>query len=55
MLYVPKLTRLIKKKLVKPRYNMRAVIEFQDEFGKDAALHMLETHADIMFGYSYGG
>lgn len=51
---VPKLTRLIRTRLNQPRFGIRAVIEYQDKFGKDAILHMLETHEDIMFRYSYG-
>lgn len=53
---VPKLMRLIKDRLYRPKFSMRAMIEFQDKFGTDAALHMLESHADIMFqkfSYSY--
>ncbi|BDA43040.1 hypothetical protein COCOBI_04-0500 [Coccomyxa sp. Obi] len=52
---VPKLKRLVKVKLREARYSMRAVIEFQDKFGKDAALHMLENNADIMFTRNYRG
>ncbi|BDA43042.1 hypothetical protein COCOBI_04-0520 [Coccomyxa sp. Obi] len=51
---VPKLTRLLKKRLDRPRFNTRAFIKFQDKFGTDAALHILETHEDIMFPYRYG-
>ncbi|BDA43041.1 hypothetical protein COCOBI_04-0510 [Coccomyxa sp. Obi] len=46
---VPKLARLIANKLKRPRFSMRAVIEFQDKFGKDAALQMLENRARVMF------
>lgn len=46
---VPKLTWLLKEKLVKPRYGMQAVVEYYDNFGKDATLQMLETHlGDIL-------
>lgn len=57
---VPKLTQLVRVNLSEARYSMRAVIEFQDKFGKDSAMHMLESHTDIMvtrvycLGYTWG-
>ncbi len=46
---MPKLTRLVAMKPNESQYSVQAVIEYQGKYGHDAALYLLETHADVMF------